>query len=398
MEKYLKICGPINPRWALLLFLIALMQLTASSNYVNAQDSGGKGIELLRQSGSFAVGHVVLDWIDSSRREPATSDSKDRRQLPVQIWYPARSGATGKRAAYRPRIESFRSEWGDETVNFMSSVKTTWIERAAVNNNVPFGVFIFSHGWGSRSSSHGTFLSNLASHGYIVVGLNHAYMGKVALSDGRITDPMDSQFPTQAYANQYYSDDVIFALNQLSKLNEKDPDGRFTGTIDLSGIIGGGHSSGFPAVSGAAVRDKRIKGLISFDAGVPKVVRREGLDVPILLFRAETKSYTDLFFRGKNVHPKGTIYDVDFFRVHRGDFYDLVISGTTHSSVYDEYLFAENDTERKISMRNHRIIGRFAVGFLGKVLKGKESPILDGTVLVSNTRLRVIRARRDAVK
>jgi len=60
--------------------------------------------------------------------------------------------------------------------------------------------------------------------------------------------------------------------------------------------------------------------------------------------------------------------------------------------------FAENDTERKISMRNHRIIGRFAVGFLGKVLKGKESPILDGTVLVSNTRLRVIRARRDAVK
>lgn len=88
------------------------------------------------------------------------------------------------------------------------------------------------------------------------------------------------------------------------------------------------------------------------------------------------------------------IYDVNFFRVHRGDFYDLLISGTTHTSVFDEYLLAENEQERGISRRNHKIIERFAADFLGKVLKGSESPVLDGTETVEHTKLRLIKARR----
>ena len=126
---------------------------------------------------------------------------------------------------------------------------------------------------------------------------------------------------------------------------------------------------------------------------MPKIVRREGLDVPILLFRGATNTYTDLFFRGEDVHPKGTIYDVDFFRVHRGDFYDLVISGTTHNSVYDEYLFAETNAERELSIRNHTIIAAYAVAFLDQVLKGKDSPLLGETAEDNpHTTLRVIPA------
>ncbi len=163
--------------------------------------------------------------------------------------------------------------------------------------------------------------------------------------------------------------------------------------MDIGRVGAVGHSSGFPAVSGAAVTDKRIKALISFDAGVPRIVRREGLDVPILLFRGATDSYTDLFFRGDDVHPKGTIYDVDFFRVHRGGFYDLVISGTTHNSVYDEYLFAETDAERDLSIRNHRIIAAYAAAFLDQVLNGQDSPLLGETAEDNpHTTLRMIPA------
>jgi hypothetical protein len=121
-------------------------------------------------------------------------------------------------------------------------------------------------------------------------------------------------------------------------------------------------------------------------------VRRKGLDVPLLLFRGETKSYTDLFFRGENIHPKGTIYDVSFFRSHRADFYDLMISGTTHTSVLDEYLFAEDEQERGISLRNHKIIGRFAAEFLAKVLQDSKSPVLDGKETVEYAKLRLIKA------
>lgn len=369
------------------------LSLLTSARAVNAQVAE-KGIKLLPAGGPFPVGHISYDWVDSKRREPGSPEPSDFRQVIAEIWYPARAGAEGKRAAYYARLESYRAAMDEKIIDVLASVEAPWIEGAAVNGSAPFGVFVFSHGWSSRSASYGTFLSNLASHGYIVVGVNHPYMGMIALPDGEVTEPNDLQFPTQEDADRFYADDVIFVLDKLAQLNKKDDGGRLKGKIDMKRVAAGGHSSGFPAASGAAVRDGRIRALISFDAGVGAVVRREGLDVPLLLFRAETNSYTDLFFRGEKVHPKGTIYDVDFFRAHRADFYDLVISGTTHASAYDEYLFAENEQERSISMRNHKIVERFASDFLGKVLHGRASPILDGPEAVEHTKLRLIKARR----
>ena len=199
------------------------------------------------------------------------------------------------------------------------------------------------------------------------------------MANGQVTEPNDDQFANQESANKFYAEDVMFVLDTISTLNRNDPDMKFTGTVDIGSIGAGGHSSGFPAVSGAAVVDHRIKALISFDAGVPKLVRREGLDVPILLFRGATDSYTDLFFRGENVHPKGTIYDVDFFRVHRADFYDVMVAGTTHSSVYDEYLFAETEAEYEQSAQNHVLFATYAIAFLDQALKGQNAPNLGET-------------------
>lgn len=349
---------------------------------------------LLSSSGQFPVGHILFDWTDTKRKEPATPEPTDFRQVVAEIWYPAKANSSVRKSDYQFRLENYHSVWDEKTMKILASVQTDWLEGASINDSKPFPVFVFSHGWNSQSSSYGTFLANLASHGYIVVGINHPYMGKIALSNGIVTAPNDDQFPNQDAANQFYAEDVIFVLNQLVKLNKKNADNRFIGAIDMSKVAAGGHSSGFPAVSGAAVLDKRIKGLISFDSGVPKSVRLKGLDVPELLFRGETNSYTDLFFRGEKVHPKGTIYDVDFFRVHRADFYDLVISGTTHDSVFDEYLFAETEQESQLSKRNHKIIERFTVSFLEKILKGSNSPILEGGEKVENTKLRIIKAFR----
>ncbi len=358
---------------------------------IHAQNSSQEIPSLLIPEGPYSVGHILMDFEDSNRNEPATIDSTDLRKIPVQIWYPSIIGESDNVAQYRPRIESFRSQWGD-SVDYIKSVRTSYYEGSKVSIEKPFGIFLFSHGWGARSSSHSTFLSNLASYGYIVVGINHPYMGRVALSNGLVTKPNDNQFENQAVANKFYAEDVIFVLNQLSLLNEEENDNIFNGALDINQVIAGGHSSGFPAVSYAAVIDKRIKGLISFDSGVPKIVRNKGLDIPILLFRAESDSYTDLFFRGKKVHPRGTIYDVDFFRMHRGDFYDLVISETTHSTIYDEYLFSEVKEEKELSKRNHRLIMKWTVAFHEKILKNQQSELLENKGDTINTKLRIIKA------
>ena len=357
---------------------------------MQGQESLTESPSLLIPQGPYEVGHLLLDLVDQNRKEPATEAPLDLRQVPIQIWYPAIKGSATEKGPYRPRIESFRSLWGDESVDYIKSVRTAYYEGSKVNPEKPFGVFIFSHGWGARSSSHSTYLSNLATYGYVVIGMNHPYMGRVALANGALTEPNDNQFENQAAANKFYAEDVVFVMDQLALLNKEGSKSPFSGTLALDQIIAGGHSSGFPAVSYAAVLDNRIKGLISFDSGVPKIVRTEGLDIPILLFRAEKESYTDLFFRGKNVHPKGTIYDVDFFRVHRGDFYDLVFSNTTHSTIYDQYIFSETIEEQELSKLNHRLIIKWTVAYFHKVLENQNSALLENKAPIQGTTLRTI--------
>jgi len=132
-------------------------------------------------------------------------------------------------------------------------------------------------------------------------------------------------------------------------------------------------------MSGAATLDPRIKALISFDSGVGRATRELGLAQPLLLVRADSASYTDLFFRGPKVHPRGTIYDVDFFRRYSGSFYDLVVPGTTHGSVFDGYLWAEDAEDRSSQSRALDVFGTYAVAFLDATLKGEPTPLLHPT-------------------
>ena len=233
----------------LMLLAVSIGVAGQGGSHVFAQAVEDAVPALLEPTGPYPVGQILLDWTDTSRGESATEDPNDRRQLPVQIWYPAAASAEGEQARYRPRIEAFRTEWGDETVDFFNAIETTWIVEASPSKDGPFPVFVFSHGWGARSSSHGTFLSDLASHGYVVFGLNHPYLGKVALADGTITQPDDSQFADHEDAETYYADDVIFALDQIARLGSAGGDDRFKGKLDMKRVAAGGHSSGFPAVA-----------------------------------------------------------------------------------------------------------------------------------------------------
>lgn len=144
------------------LAMATLPSLFAGISVVNAQVSAKNSIELLSPGGPFPVGHILFDWVDSTRGEPATSEPSDFRQVMAEIWYPARANAEGKKAAYLARLESYRPVLDERRINISASVQTSWVEGAAVNNSAPFGVLVFSHGWSSRSVSSGTFLSNLA--------------------------------------------------------------------------------------------------------------------------------------------------------------------------------------------------------------------------------------------
>jgi hypothetical protein len=105
--------------------MAALLNLLTGINVVSAQVSEKKSIELLPPSGQFPVGHILFDWVDSTRREPATSEPSDFRQVIAEIWYPARANAAGKKAAYHARLESYRSVLDEKTINILASAQTS---------------------------------------------------------------------------------------------------------------------------------------------------------------------------------------------------------------------------------------------------------------------------------
>jgi len=56
---------------------------------------------LPRPSGPYAIGTVTYHWVDTARAEMFTADPTDRRELMVQLWYPAvESSASAPRAPY----------------------------------------------------------------------------------------------------------------------------------------------------------------------------------------------------------------------------------------------------------------------------------------------------------
>ncbi len=51
-------------------------------------------------TGPYAIGSLTYHWIDAYRAEIFTVDPNDRRELMVQVWYPARANASAPRAPY----------------------------------------------------------------------------------------------------------------------------------------------------------------------------------------------------------------------------------------------------------------------------------------------------------
>src|SRR5436190_20600938 len=65
----------------------------------------GQTVDLPAPSGPYPVGTTIVHWIDPSRGEPMAKDARARRELMVQIWYPARLDEKAELARYIPEFD-----------------------------------------------------------------------------------------------------------------------------------------------------------------------------------------------------------------------------------------------------------------------------------------------------
>ena len=337
-------------------------------------------LELPTPTGPYAVGQTVLRWTDRSRPEILTDSPDDFRAVNAILWYPAEPD-TGTRGAYFPGLSAVSQAlvasgevqaWQVFALRFVRA-HTLW-DGKPLTEDAAYPVLIFSPGNGTNVEFYDVLLSEIASHGYIVVGLNHPYdVAAIEASDQHVIEyfkEQDSMTMSQheryiAERIQVRTQDVLFALKQLELVNSE-TGGSFEGMLDLEAVAVGGHSLGGITASEACKAEDRLRACFNMDG-----IQRGGP------FSTEESAITPLqpflFLTKESQLPPRLI---EKFEAMNQSFF-VVLHGASHQSFSDgpvlqpALLPFPNRADRAMSL-----IQGYVVAFLDQTLKGQRSDLL----------------------
>ena len=216
--------------------------------------------------GYYAIGTVTYHWTDAARPEIFVADPDARRELMVQIWYPASGGGSSPRAPYMADADAvtvtsvFAGVHQLPTFIFghFKYATTNAVASALVAADLPSYPVLFYLEGATGFRQMGTFqVEELVSHGYIVVALDQpGAAATVVFPDGhQVAAPPVADLKAMIGAScmqgnskpllngrsvqggsiiPYLVQDVSFALDQLAVLNRADPYGILSGRLDCS--------------------------------------------------------------------------------------------------------------------------------------------------------------------
>ncbi|MFJ9613445.1 alpha/beta hydrolase family protein [Streptomyces noursei] len=186
-------------------------------------------------------------------------------------------------------------------------------------------VVVFSHGAHDHRAGLTVVVQELASHGYMVVTVDHTYDAISEFPDGRLTVPLDNP----ALTPRDFATDIRFVLDCIEDLaagRNPDADHRSLPTgllhaLDLHRIGMFGWSKGATATSFVMSEDQRVKAGLSFDGPMQPTVTTD-LDRPFMLMTAD--------------FPRATQPGVAAFWSHlRGWRLNIQAHGAVHSTYTD---------------------------------------------------------------
>lgn len=355
-----------------------------------------------KPTGPYAVGTTVYHWIDEQRRETYSSNPEDRRELMVQVWYPAAEGRGEKRSPYLLNASKVTGGISSKTLGLpaftfshLGLIKTHALLEAKLSDaESRYPVLIFSHGMNGYRNQNMYQVEELASHGYIVVGIDYAYEAAASVfPDGRVAPSRtDSKLTSNAQYEQHiplWTADATFVLNQVEKLNRNDPAGRFTGKIDIDRIGMLGHSFGGAVTLQMTKNDSRVKAALCMDGGIyGPPVSDKGLGKPFFQMYSEEihnlvmASYDDVAKQlGGASREEFEAPRREYIQKSRnalaGGGLSILIPGSKHASYSDLALFSPLlGLGGADPRRDHRIVNEFSVAFFDQYLKGKDDSAL----------------------
>jgi predicted dienelactone hydrolase len=225
----------------------------------------------------------------------------------------------------------------------LSRVRTHSVRDAEVSAQQPsYPVVLMRAGLSGLVTGYTSLAEDLASHGYVVVGFDAPYRSSVVVfPDGRVIErapqnnldalggPEQEQRALELI--RVWSADIGFALDQVERLNDSDPSGKFLGRLDMQRVGVFGHSLGGATALQFCHDDSRCKAAIDVDGAPLGNVITEGVTQPFMFLLSDHNQEPESETRPVNANIR-IIYD----RQPADRRLEIVIRGANH------YMFSDD--------------------------------------------------------
>ncbi|MBB5867732.1 dienelactone hydrolase [Allocatelliglobosispora scoriae] len=267
---------------------------------------------LPQPTGRDRIGTVSLHLIDGSRPDPWVP-AQLSREIMVQLWYPAADVRGYPRADWvSPGLAAVINPPGSPV-----TLPVTHAHTGAPAARGRHPVVLYSPGFGVERTAGTALVEELASHGYVVVTIDHTHDAPlVEFPGGRLEpqtlpEPGDPDAEEQVIATALAARvaDTRFTLDRLAAISRgRNPDAEhrplprgLKDAMDLSKVAMFGHSLGGATAAQVMYEDRRVRAGINMDGSVSGTVVAAGLDRPFLLLgsdqhdSADDESWTELW-------------------------------------------------------------------------------------------------------
>ena len=374
---------------------------------------------LPKPTGPFAVGTINYYFVDISRLETFTPDPNDNREIAIRIWYPAETHLEGSPVPYIENAEERKRSLPENSplppsfFDRVSSVKSHSYKGVEVaSTEIQYPILLFFHAYWAGMNQSTVLMEELASHGYVVVSVGHAYETSHFIKiDGsiKVFDPHNKEFLLRAEERKYaqpiqqkitqttdpkeletlfrtlimkrpktieslciWVGDISFVINELEKINRDN--GLFCGRLDTERIGVLGHSFGGVAAGQTCLTEARCKAGVNLD----------GLQLGDLIDKNLTRPF--MFMHHDNIEVINKIPNRLFFERAKNTSYMILIKGTRHLNFSDlslpgfsDILNMPDGSLGKIDgLRCLKVQNDYILAFFNKHLRGDDSGLLDG--------------------
>ncbi|WP_433444506.1 alpha/beta hydrolase family protein [Nonomuraea sp. CA-141351] len=335
-------------------------------------------LELPRPSGPDPVGRDILYLVDNSRKDPWVPESGPRRFM-ISMYYPASSatgGPVGSRAPYMTTAEAAsllqrKAPGAGLSPEIISSTRT-YARTGVPAEPGRHPLVVLSPGLGLPRASLTFLAEDLASRGYVIALVDHAYESSgTTFPDGQtitcapLCDQPKPPEGGQAAITRNRAKDISFVIDELTG---RHPAWNKARMIAAKRIGMAGHSLGGDAGAATMAADRRVRAAVNLDGTFHPAIT---LDRPFLLLGSQAD----------HAPGKDQTWD-DSWRKMSGWKRWLTVARTGHTSFTDLSILQKaagmSGAGDLPPQRSLEITRTYVAAFFDLHLKGKKQPLLDG--------------------